>query len=71
MRRDKRLVTIKLAAEILGISVATLRNWDKRKKLRAYRNPKNGYRLYNISELEKFAEKQQLRRKGRQKLSAY
>jgi len=51
---DKGLVTIRSAAEILRISIETLRNWDKQGKLKAIRN-KNGYRLYNISELEKFA----------------
>lgn len=57
----KNLVRIKLAAEILKRSVATLRHWDKAGKLRAYR-AKNGYRLYRISELEKFAEKHRIRR---------
>ena len=57
----KANVTIKAAAEILGVSVETLRNWDKEGKLRAKRG-KNGYRLYNISELEKFAQKTGLKR---------
>lgn len=42
----------------------TLRNWDKTGKLKARRN-KNGYRVYNISELEKFAEKEGLKRPKR------
>jgi len=58
------LVTIRSAAEILRISVETLRNWDKTGKLKARRN-KNGYRVYNISELEKFAEKEGLKRPKR------
>jgi len=58
------LVTIRSAAEILRVSVETLRNWDKSGKLRARRN-KNGYRVYNISELEKFAEKEGMRRPKR------
>lgn len=60
------LVTIRSASEILRISVETLRNWDKQGKLKARRD-KNGYRVYNISELEKYAEKEGLRR-GRPKL---
>ena len=58
------LVTIKSASEILGISVETLRNWDKAGKLKAIRN-KNGYRVYNISELEKFAKEHALKRPKR------
>lgn len=50
-------ITVKAAAEILGVSSATLRNWDRAGKLRARRNAHNGYRYYNISELEKFASK--------------
>lgn len=58
------LVTIKSASEILGISVETLRNWDKAGKLKATRN-KNGYRVYNISELERYAKEQGLKRPKR------
>ncbi|HEY9583227.1 MAG TPA: MerR family DNA-binding transcriptional regulator [Candidatus Paceibacterota bacterium] len=58
------LVTIRSAAEILRVSVETLRNWDKTGKLKARRN-KTGYRVYNISELEKFAEKEGIRRPKR------
>ncbi|MEK7536052.1 MAG: helix-turn-helix domain-containing protein [Patescibacteria group bacterium] len=58
------LVTIKSAAEILRVSVETLRNWDKAGRLKARRN-KNGYRVYNISELENFAQKEGLKRPKR------
>jgi excisionase family DNA binding protein len=54
-------VTIKNAAEILGVAVGTLRKWDKDGFLRAHR-AKNGYRLYKISDLEDFAKKQGLTR---------
>lgn len=40
------LLTIKAAAEILGVSEQTLRRWDNSGKLRARRHPINGYRLY-------------------------
>lgn len=40
------LLTIKAAAEMLGVSEQTLRRWDKAGKLRAKRHPMNGYRLY-------------------------
>ncbi|MDA8349972.1 MAG: helix-turn-helix domain-containing protein [Pseudomonadota bacterium] len=39
-------LTIKIAAEILGVSEQTLRRWDRAGKLRAKRHPMNGYRLY-------------------------
>ena len=58
----KKGVTIKAAAEILGVSVATLRNWDASGVFRSRRNKANGYRLYDIGELEYFAEKNNLRR---------
>lgn len=45
------LLTIGEAASLLGVSVSTLRNWDRAKKLTARRHPINGYRLYHRSEL--------------------
>jgi DNA-binding transcriptional MerR regulator len=48
------LVTIKIAAEIMGLSASTLRHWDKSGRLKAVtRTGTNGYRLYRISELQK------------------
>lgn len=45
-------LTIGDAAKQLGVSRSTLRNWDKANKLKPYRHPVNGYRLYNRQELE-------------------
>lgn len=45
--------SIKEAAEILGITPLTLRNWDKSGKFPAHRHPINNYRLYKMSSLEK------------------
>ena len=42
----QKLITIKQAAELLGVSEQTLRRWDKSGKLKARRHPINGYRLY-------------------------
>lgn len=39
------------AAEILGVSEHTLRNWDRSGKLRAHRHPINGYRMYRVADL--------------------
>ena len=44
--------TIKEAAEILGVSPLTLRNWDKSGKFHAQRHPMNNYRVYKLSALE-------------------
>jgi len=49
---EKGFVTIKSAAEILGVSIETLRNWDKSGKLKAKRDVHNGYRLYSISDIQ-------------------
>ena len=45
-------VTLAEAASLLGVSKATLRNWDKAGKLNALRHPVNGYRLYQLAELQ-------------------
>ncbi len=55
-------VTIQIAAEILHVSVNTLRNWDKKGRLTARRG-KNGYRYYDINALEKFARDSNLKRR--------
>ncbi|MDO8471328.1 MAG: helix-turn-helix domain-containing protein [bacterium] len=44
--------SIKEAAEILGVSPLTLRNWDKSGKFPAQRHPMNNYRVYKLSALE-------------------
>lgn len=44
--------SIKEAAEILGVSPLTLRNWDKSGKFPARRHPMNNYRVYKLSALE-------------------
>src|SRR5262245_52082169 len=44
--------TVGEAAEFLGVSTATLRNWDRSGKLRPRRHPQNGYRIYLHEDLE-------------------
>ena len=48
----KDYITIKEASEVLGVDKMTLRRWDKAGKLKSYRHPINGYRLYVKSDLE-------------------
>ncbi|MDE7312379.1 MAG: N-6 DNA methylase [Eubacterium sp.] len=45
------MVTLTEAATFLGVSKATLRNWDNDGKLVAVRNPINGYRQYDMESL--------------------
>lgn len=40
------VITIKEAAEILGVSEMTLRRWDRAGKFSPHRHPVNGYRCY-------------------------
>ncbi len=47
-------LTIKEAADILGVAPLTLRNWDKKGTLSAYRNPVNNYRVYRKDQIELF-----------------
>ena len=45
-------LSIGKAAEFLGVSTATLRNWDRSGKLKSRRHPQNGYRIYLHEDLE-------------------
>jgi PAS domain S-box-containing protein len=45
-------LTVGEAAEFLGVSTATLRNWDRSGKLKPRRHPQNGYRIYLHEDLE-------------------
>lgn len=49
-------LTVGEAAEYLGVSASTLRNWDRQGKLKASRHPMNGYRLYRCGELDRLLE---------------
>lgn len=44
-------LTIAEAASQLGVSVSTLRNWDRQGKLTPRRHPINGYRMYDRAEI--------------------
>ncbi len=49
---EAKVVTIKVAAEILGVSEMTLRRWDASGRFPARRHPINGYRLYGKKAVE-------------------
>lgn len=48
----KKFLTVNDVARLLGISPLTVRNWDAKGKLVAYRNPVNNYRMYKIEDVE-------------------
>ncbi len=48
----KDYLTIGESAKYLGVASMTLRRWDKAGRLKAYRHPVNGYRLYLKADLE-------------------
>jgi len=51
---EQELITISEAAEILGVSIDTLRRWDKSGKLNPIKTSDAGYRLYDRSQIELF-----------------
>lgn len=51
---DKNILTIRQAAEMLGVSMQTLRRWDESGKLRALKT-EGGHRYYRQKELEIFS----------------
>lgn len=52
MPKLDQYLRIKDAAEYLGVSPNTLRNWGRSGKLTERRHPMNGYRLYATKELD-------------------
>ena len=52
----QQYISIKEAADLLGVTPQTLRAWEKKGELVPYRNPINNYRVYKISQIEKFFE---------------
>jgi len=52
---SKELLTIREAAEFLGVSIDTLRRWDKSGKLNAKRKEGGTHRYYPKEDLELFA----------------
>lgn len=49
-------LTIAEAAGLLGVSISTLRNWDRHGKLTPRRHPINGYRMYDRAEIVRLKE---------------
>jgi len=51
------LLTVREAADLLGVTTTTLRNWDRDGRLRAARHPINRYRLYRAREVRALLQK--------------
>lgn len=51
---NERYLTLKDVAKTLGVTPLTLRNWDKKGFLVAYRNPVNNYRVYRYADVADF-----------------
>lgn len=49
-----KLITIKEVAEMIGVSIDTLRRWDESGKLPAIRPGKGSHRLYRIEDISTF-----------------
>ena len=52
MQRLDEFLTVKEAAESLGVSPNTIRNWGREAKIPEHRHPINNYRLYRRQDLE-------------------
>jgi MerR family copper efflux transcriptional regulator len=52
MLRLDEFLTVKDAAEFLGVSPNTIRNWGREGKIPEHRHPINNYRLYRRQDLE-------------------
>ena len=48
----KKYLSVIEVARLLGVTPLTVRNWDKKGRLIAYRNPVNNYRLYKVDDVE-------------------
>ena len=48
----KKYLMVQEVANLLGVTPLTIRNWDARGKLTAYRSPINNYRMYKVEDVE-------------------
>lgn len=52
MANLKEFLTVKEAAELLGVAPNTIRNWDRDGKIPVYRHPLSRYRLFKRQDLD-------------------
>lgn len=48
----KKFLSVKEVSKLMGVTPLTIRNWDQKGKLLAYRNPVNNYRMYKVEDVE-------------------
>lgn len=48
----KKYLLVTEVARLMGVTPLTIRNWDAKGKLIAYRNPVNNYRMYKVEDVE-------------------
>ena len=53
----KKYLTVHEVAKLIGVTPLTVRNWDKKGALVAFRNPVNNYRMYKIADVENLMKK--------------
>lgn len=59
MSKEDEFMQVAEAAEFLGVSANTIRNWGRDAKLQEYRHPLNNYRLYKKADLARLAKRLQ------------
>ena len=57
MEKLRDYLRISEAADYLGVSPNTLRNWQNAGKISAFRHPVNGYRLFKRGDLDSLLKK--------------
>ena len=57
MAKLDSFLTVTEAAEYLGVSPNTIRNWGRGGKIQEYRHPISNYRLFKVVDLDKLLKK--------------
>ena len=57
MAKLDSFLTVREAAEYLGVSPNTIRNWGRDGKIKEHRHPINNYRLFKTADLDKLLKK--------------
>ncbi|MCC6934350.1 MAG: MerR family DNA-binding transcriptional regulator [Candidatus Yanofskybacteria bacterium] len=58
----KKYLMVQEVARLLGVTPLTIRNWDAKGKLPAYRHPLNNYRMYKVEDVETIIRKMEISR---------
>lgn len=58
----KKYLMVQEVARLLGVTPLTIRNWDSKGKLTAYRHPLNNYRMYKVEDVESIIRQMEMSR---------